>query len=100
MYEFSSLSDAVFWKFWVLPRNRLAGMHMPPGGTLILSPFLDFWYELPGGESGIARRCITIITVSLCCCEFCEIMNSPLFSDVLRLHIVIVILTVWVLRIN
>ncbi|QCD84170.1 hypothetical protein DEO72_LG2g4520 [Vigna unguiculata] len=64
-------------------------MHMPPGGTLILSPFLDFWYELPGGESGIARRCITIITVSLCCCEFCEIMNSPLFSDVLRLHIVI-----------
>ncbi|QCD93594.1 hypothetical protein DEO72_LG5g1669 [Vigna unguiculata] len=64
-------------------------MHMPPGVTLILSPFLDFWYELPGGESGIARRCITIITVSLCCCEFCEIMNSPLFSDVLRLHIVI-----------
>jgi len=33
---------------------------------------------------------MTIITISLCCREFCEIMNSPLFLDVLRLHKVIV----------
>ena len=27
------LSDVVPAEFWVLPRNRLAGMHVPPGGT-------------------------------------------------------------------
>jgi len=44
------LSGAVSAQFWILPRNRLAGMHVPPGSTLILFLFLGFWYELPGGE--------------------------------------------------
>jgi len=37
-----------------------------------------------------ARRCMTFITVPLCCCEFCDNMNSSLFLDVLWLHGVIV----------
>jgi len=36
-------------QLWVLPRNRLAGMHMPPGGTIVFFPVLSFSDELPGG---------------------------------------------------
>jgi len=44
------LSGIVSAKFWVLPRNRLAGIHVPLGGTLVLFTFLGLWYKLPGGE--------------------------------------------------
>jgi len=45
------LFGAVTAQFSVLPRNCLAGMHVPPGDTLILFTFLGFWYELLGGET-------------------------------------------------
>jgi len=30
-----ALTVLVFRVFWVLPRNRLAGMHVPPGGSTV-----------------------------------------------------------------
>jgi len=38
-----------------MPRNRLAGMHVPPGGTSVLAQFWVFVVELLGGGWHSAR---------------------------------------------